>query len=175
MLYVNIAVFTPLNIEDVSSQRKQFGFYSGFCHPNGYVYWLKRYRPYRVLYCQRYYSCVTMKTINVLKIATRNVILRAGEIAHDNLHRGCLGSMATFSEIVFTAHSNRSCQLALFSLTGFIWSDLIWSPKENYMQDMTKILHNMQCLLLGVTDLTLNPWALKKIYLHRCANTLVDL
>ena len=32
------------------------------------------------------------------------------------------------------------------------------TPTESYVQDMTKILSNMQCLLLGLTDITLNQW-----------------
>ena len=35
------------------------------------------------------------------------------------------------------------------------------TPTESYVQDMTKILPNMQCLLLGLTDLTLNQWGPK--------------
>ena len=31
------------------------------------------------------------------------------------------------------------------------------TPTENYVQDMRKILRNVQCLILGLTDLALNP------------------
>ena len=35
------------------------------------------------------------------------------------------------------------------------------TPTERYVQDMTKILPNMQCLLLGLMDLMLNQWGPK--------------
>ena len=77
--------------------------------------------------------------------------------------------------------------IALFSLTGFAWSHRLhqgvwtrwikgthstpnlystnhiptrlWAAKNTYtyLQDMTKILRNVQCLLLGLKDLTWRP------------------
>ena len=40
------------------------------------------------------------------------------------------------------------------------------TPTENYVQDMTKILCNVQCLLLGLTELMLNLWAPKVNIAH---------
>ena len=40
------------------------------------------------------------------------------------------------------------------------------APTESFVQDMTKILPNMQCLLLGLTDLTLNQWGPKVNIAH---------
>ena len=49
------------------------------------------------------------------------------------------------------------------------------TPAESYVQDMTKILPNMQCLLLGLTDLTLNQWGPKVNIAHYSGSILFKL
>ena len=49
------------------------------------------------------------------------------------------------------------------------------TPTESYVQDITKILPNMQCLLLGLTDLTLNQWGPKVNIAHYAGSILFKL
>ena len=107
---------------------------SPICQPNGHIYRLKRYRPYRVLCCHGYYSCVTMKTYS----NTQYDIEDKRHNTRPSSHVGRLGSMAAFSEI------GKSASRSVSSSKFYLRMTVAWPLclRHNIYGNEQEIFHN---------------------------------